>query len=133
MTVWLHSLVLIKLKSIYSELIVANHAVESNGEQLKMYFGGMAGTGKSQMIKALTYFLLSEKKSYRLICLAPTDAAAALIGGSTYHLVLGINRESKKEVLASLIAAKAKLQNVDYILIDEISMVDCHTLYTICA
>ena len=28
--------------------IVANHAVESNGEQLKMYLGGMAGTSKSR-------------------------------------------------------------------------------------
>ena len=36
--------------------IVANHAVESNGEQLKMYLGEMAGTGKSQVIKALTHF-----------------------------------------------------------------------------
>ena len=27
--------------------IAANHAIESNGEQLKVYLGGMAGTGKS--------------------------------------------------------------------------------------
>ena len=27
--------------------IVANHAIESNGEQLKIYLGGMARTGKS--------------------------------------------------------------------------------------
>ena len=27
--------------------IVANHAIESTGEQLKMHLGGMAGIGKS--------------------------------------------------------------------------------------
>jgi predicted AAA+ superfamily ATPase len=36
--------------------IVANHAVSSNPEQLKMYMGGMGGTGKSQVIKALMHF-----------------------------------------------------------------------------
>ena len=35
--------------------------------------------------------------------------------------------------MASLIAARAKLQNVECIFIDEASMVDCHALYTICA
>ncbi|KAH8084927.1 hypothetical protein BXZ70DRAFT_875348, partial [Cristinia sonorae] len=33
--------------------IVANHVVEDSGDQLRMYIGGMAGTGKSQVIKAL--------------------------------------------------------------------------------
>ena len=100
--------------------IVANHAVESNGEQLKMYLGGMAGTGKSQVIKALSHFFATRKESYRFMCLAPTGAAAALIGGSTYHSVLGVNRSAKKEVLAALIQTRAKLQNVDYVFVDEI-------------
>ena len=69
------------------------------------------------MIKALSYFFAKWEESYRLICLASTDAAAALIGGSTYHSVLGTNKEFKKKVLASLIATRAKLQNVDYILL----------------
>ncbi len=113
--------------------IVANHAVESNGEQLKMYLGGMAGTGKSQVIKALGHFFAERKKSYRFMCLASTGAAAALIGGSTYYSVLCVNRSAKKEVMATLIQARAKLQNVDYVFVDEISMVDCHALYTICS
>ncbi|KDR80495.1 hypothetical protein GALMADRAFT_62280 [Galerina marginata CBS 339.88] len=31
--------------------IVGNHSVESKSEQLRMYLGGMGGTGKSQVIK----------------------------------------------------------------------------------
>ena len=36
--------------------IVANHAVTPGAEQLLMYVGGMGGTGKSQVIKALMDF-----------------------------------------------------------------------------
>jgi len=35
--------------------IISNHAVSSKGEQLKMYIGGMGGTGKSQVIKAVLF------------------------------------------------------------------------------
>ena len=33
--------------------IIANHATKKNADQLRMYFGGMGGTGKSQVIQAL--------------------------------------------------------------------------------
>ena len=36
--------------------IIANHASTEKPEQLLMYIGGMAGTGKSQVIKAQTAF-----------------------------------------------------------------------------
>ena len=36
--------------------IVAQHACLSQSDQLKMYLGGMGGTGKSQVIKALMHF-----------------------------------------------------------------------------
>ena len=52
--------------------VVANHAVQSSGEHLKMYLGGMAGTAKSQVIKALTHFFAERGESYRFMCLAPT-------------------------------------------------------------
>ena len=83
-----------------------------------MYLDEMVKTLKSQIIKALTYFFAKQEESYRLICLA-----------STYHLVLGISKESQKELLASLIAARAKLQNVDYIFIDQIGMVESVTVF----
>jgi len=36
--------------------IIANHASSQEPEQLMMYMGGMAGTGKSQLIKTLMAF-----------------------------------------------------------------------------
>jgi hypothetical protein len=52
--------------------IIANHATMNNPEQLKMYIGGMGGTGKSRVIKALISFFESRNESHRIIVVAPT-------------------------------------------------------------
>ena len=44
--------------------IVANHASSKNQEQLTMYLGGMGGTGKSQVIKALITFFERRNESH---------------------------------------------------------------------
>jgi hypothetical protein len=36
--------------------IVSNHVADPGAKQLKMYIGGMDGTGKSQVLKALMKF-----------------------------------------------------------------------------
>jgi len=64
--------------------------------QLKMYLGGMGGTGKSQVIKALIYFFEKHNESHRILILAPTGSAAALLNGSTYHSILGITIAGNK-------------------------------------
>ena len=60
-----------------------------------MYISGMEGTGKSQVIKALTSFFERQNESHHIIITAPTGTAVALVGGSTYHSILGINNESE--------------------------------------
>ena len=64
-----------------------------NPDQLKMYLGGKGGTGKSQVIKALTDFFEMNNEKHRIILLAPTGPAAALLSGSTYHSALGIKSD----------------------------------------
>ena len=114
--------------------IVANHATQDNPEQLKMYIGGMAGTGKSQVIKALIQFFSLQKQQHRFVILGPTGTAAALNNGSTYHSFLGIqisashNQKAENIAIAQL---KERLQGVDYIFLDEVSMLACHDLYKI--
>jgi len=44
--------------------IIANHSVYDAADQLKMYIGGMAGTGKSQVIKALIKFFERKQQSF---------------------------------------------------------------------
>jgi hypothetical protein len=116
--------------------IVANHATTRRSRQLKMYLGGMGGTGKSQVLKALTAFFNKRKESHRIMILAPTGTAAALLNGSTYHSALGIpidNAEDMRNNFTVLAQVRARLDGVDYIFLDEISMVACHSLYKISA
>jgi hypothetical protein len=70
--------------------IIANHAVGSKTEQLKMYIRGMGGTGKTQVIKALIQLFTPRNESHRFIVLGPTGTSAALLNGSTYHSYLGV-------------------------------------------
>ncbi|KAG5220667.1 ATP-dependent DNA helicase [Salix suchowensis] len=59
--------------------IVANHSVAENSGQLKMYIGGMGGTGKSQVLKALVHLFESRNESHKLLVVAPTANAACLL------------------------------------------------------
>ena len=113
--------------------IIATHAINVDSPQLCMYIGGMAGTGKSQIIRCLIEFFTLRQQSHRLVITAPTGSAAALIGGSTYHSMLGIIPGQSYINETALAKVKSRLQGADYIFIDEISMVDLVSLYKISA
>ena len=69
------------------------------------------------------------------MCIAPTDAAAAFIGGSTYHHVLSFTLFDKSEPSSSHVSATAAIDNlhgVEYIFLDELSMISNNELYRIC-
>ncbi|PPQ73348.1 hypothetical protein CVT24_012186 [Panaeolus cyanescens] len=110
--------------------IIANHAAAPYSEQLLMHLGGMGGTGKSCVIHSLVHFFHERREPYRFVLLGPTGTSAALIGGSTYHSFLGLGRScrSKSSKLQSLEELRERLRGVDYILLDEMSMVSCDHL-----
>ena len=108
--------------------IVANHVTSASPKQLLMYMGGMGGTGKSQVIKALKDFFCKRNEGYKFLVLAPTGPAAAQINGSTYHSVLCMRWNSIKKALET---ARENLTGVEYIFIDELSMVSCYDFYKI--
>ncbi|TFK63277.1 hypothetical protein BDN72DRAFT_776049, partial [Pluteus cervinus] len=105
--------------------IVANHMTNPYAMQLKMYIGGPAGTGKSQVLKALMSFLESQGRKHEFLILAPTGSAAALLNGSTYHSALNINDYTHDQNYNQL------SEDVRYIFIDEISMISGCELYRI--
>ncbi|KAF8231080.1 hypothetical protein L208DRAFT_1471534, partial [Tricholoma matsutake] len=113
--------------------IIANHSCSSSFEQLKMHIGGMGGTGKSQVLKALIDFFKHKKESHQFVVVAPTGSAAALLSGSTYHYMFGINdfETGCRAVHLQLAEVKQILQGVDYIFMDEVSMLSCKDLYRI--
>ena len=112
--------------------IIANHAVGPKTEQLTMYLGGMGGTGKSEVIKALIHFFKERNELHRFVVLGPTGTSAALLGGSTYHSFLGVfltGMSDKRNQATSIAQVKARLDGVDYIFQDEVSMLACHEMY----
>ena len=108
--------------------IIANHVVSPNPERLRMCISGMGGTGKTQVIKALSSFFILRKEAHCFIIVAPTETAAALLGGSTYHSMFGINERMSSNRIGNV---KAKLIGVEYVFFDEVSMLSARDLFRI--
>src|SRR6202034_899058 len=96
-----------------------------------MYMGGMGGTGKSQVIKALMHFFKLRNESHHFAVLAPTGTAAALLNGSTYHLFLGVPIDGlgMRNETTNIAQVQERIEGVDYFFLDEISMVACQEFY----
>ena len=113
--------------------IAAKHVLGRETSQLKMYIGGMGGTGKTQVLKAIATLLERRGEKHRLIVMAPTGTAAALLGGSTYHYILGMREGDNNKLTAKrMVQIKERLEGVDLIFFDEVSMLSCMDMYKIC-
>lgn len=113
--------------------IVANHACSPDSDQLKMNIAGMAGTGKTRVLEALVEFFKQRNESHRLTIVAPTGSAAALLKGSTYHSMFGINSDGRKTTNIQLAQVRSRLEGVKYVFLDEVSMLSCRDMYLISA
>ncbi len=114
--------------------IVSQHAGMPGADQLTMYVGGMGGTGKTRVLNTLNVYFKEQGESHRLTVIAPTGTAAALINGSTYHFMVGINECNGDSISKrSLSEVKGHLQGVNYVFLDEVSMLSCMDLYKISA
>jgi hypothetical protein len=111
--------------------IIANHSCSDCPEQLKMHIAGMAGTGKTQVLFALTQFFFQKGEAHHLVIVAPTGSADALLGDSTYYYMFGINSDGHKTTRVQLAQIKSHLQGVDYVFLDEVSMLSCQNMYKI--
>lgn len=118
--------------------LLANHASTPQSEPLRMYIAGMGGTGKSRVFEAIVRFFSLRNEDFRYLILGPTGSTAALVNGSTYHSVFHIPRSKKdtnsddlggfRNEAAMIAAVNDRIQGVEYILLDEISMVSCSDL-----
>src|SRR5215510_410115 len=84
--------------------IVADHACKPAAEKLKMYIGGMGGTGKTQVLKALVKFFKLRNELHRFVVVAPTGTAAALLAGSMYHSLFGLGERADDLIPKNLLA-----------------------------
>ncbi|CAF1593397.1 unnamed protein product, partial [Adineta steineri] len=71
------------------------HKGTNNGQRI-MCIPGCGGTGKSQLIRAVTKYFLITKRMQMMRKLALTGIAAAKTGGMTIHSFLGEQRNSGK-------------------------------------
>ncbi|KIJ30973.1 hypothetical protein M422DRAFT_128589, partial [Sphaerobolus stellatus SS14] len=111
--------------------IVGNHIYQNRQDPLKMYIGKMAGTGKSQVIKAIKYYFMTCKEGHRFEVVVPTGSAAVW-WFNLYHSLLGFReKEEGKVSRTSLSHVKERLKHCSYILLDEVSMLSCRDLYKI--
>ena len=113
--------------------IVAHHSIMPLSDQLKMYIGGIGGTGKSRVISAISNYFVHNNERFRFVIVAPTGSAAALLGGSTYHSMFGINDKTGKVSEKNLAQIRTQLEGIDYVFFDEVSMLSAHDLYKISA
>ncbi|CAM4955810.1 unnamed protein product [Rotaria socialis] len=118
----------------YAFMIVTSHLDDENqihtgsaDNQLLMCVPGCGGTGKSQLIRAITQYFQLTKRGKLLRKLAPTSIAVAEIDGLTVHSFLGESRKSsKKKQTRAFRPGETKLENelrhAKYLIIHEISM-----------
>jgi ATP-dependent exoDNAse (exonuclease V) alpha subunit len=104
--------------------IVAQHSQSDNKKPLRMYLGRAGGTGKSRVINAQQDFSKSHGQERRFRLASYTGVAARNISGMTLHaaLMLGGQYRSAKSAKAKR-ELMAMWEGIDYLFIDEISMV----------
>ncbi|KAG1839846.1 hypothetical protein C8R48DRAFT_552699, partial [Suillus tomentosus] len=113
--------------------LIVNHSVQTSSDPLRMFLGGAGGTGKSRVITAVEDFFKRRNERHRFHLASYMGVAARNISGMTLHSALLLNQrrskgskgKSKRDLVASM------WQNVDYLLIDEVSMIGCNFLLQI--
>ncbi|CAF4349241.1 unnamed protein product [Rotaria sp. Silwood2] len=101
-----------------------------NNGQLIMCIPGCGGTGKSQLIRALSKYFLITKRMQMMRKLASTGIAAAEVGSMTIHSFLGEQRNSGKPrtIKPGDLKLEKEWRFVEDLLIDEMSMVGLNLL-----
>ena len=94
-------------------------------DQLFMYTGGSAGTGKSHILHAIMALLSTTNSAHIIKICAFTGSAAALIGGETIHHLFGMNiiNQHTNFTDKQLSNLRDTFSNAKYTFIDEISFV----------
>lgn len=103
-------------------ILVASRVTTPNSPPLRMYLGGVGGTGKSQVIKALVAYFALRNEPHRFRVMAPTGSAAAQVDGSTYHSMFGFGKGQGELSRKRLALLKDLHGPTDLYLLDEISM-----------
>lgn len=109
--------------------LVATKSMGPAGNSLRLYIGGSAGTGKSRVLNVLRDFFEQRNQARRFRVCCYMGIAARNVGGMTLHAALSMNDRSKnKSSEKSNSALMAMWEGVDFLFIDEVSMISCRFL-----
>lgn len=111
--------------------IVSGHSLKTRPDPLRMYLGGPGGTGKSRVINALKDFFERRNQGRRFRLASYTGVAAKNISGMTLHTALSLNQRSKGTRGKTHHDLVAMWEGVDYLFIDEVSMIGCNLMLQI--
>ena len=111
--------------------IVANHTTLEKPDQLLMYLGGPGGMGKSRVVNALRDFFGLRNQARRFRLAAYTGVAARNIGGATLHALLQMNESGRQASAKGKRDLAAMWDGVEYLFVDEVSMIGCEFLHNI--
>lgn len=111
--------------------MVASHSLQETPSQLLMYLGGPGGTGKSRVVNALRDFFHIRSQARRFRLAAFTGVAARNIGGATLHSLLQMNESGRRGGAKTQMDLSAMWEGVDYLFIDELSMLGCEMLHNV--
>jgi hypothetical protein len=117
------------VEKVLTEILnCTNHPYDqSQRRQTLLYVGGEGGVGKSQIIKATAAAMDLIHRKNEIVLMAPTGAAADVIGGSTYHTSLGISLNRYRRTGVGQRVCRLWSQKT-VMIIDEVSMVDLSAL-----
>jgi hypothetical protein len=95
--------------------------------QLLQYIWGAIGTCTTQIIKAIKEYFLKTNNKNKLRITTYTTNVVLLIGGTTIHSLLGLSID-KNTIINKSKTISDSWSNIQFMIIDEISMVGCTIL-----
>ncbi|CAF0979608.1 unnamed protein product [Brachionus calyciflorus] len=117
----------------YKQSICCKLFLNSESTQKLIYLGGNGGVGKSRVINAIEFFFNFNKRKDAVRICAFTGTAANLVNGKTIHSTFKIKYKSNEndEYIYLNFDDKTAWNKVEYLIIDEISMVSLNLLANI--
>ena len=112
--------------------MIITQVINPDCELLSMIITGTARTGKSHIIHAAHDFLARRNESYQFCLCLFTGIAAQNIDGITLHSALSLSVFRGHTLLSKTCENLVKMwANVDFLFVDEYSMIGCRLTYKI--
>ena len=113
-------------------MIAEQSLLNRNADPLRMLLIGPGGTGKSRVIDAVREFFNKSNQKRRLRLASYTGVAARNISGMTLHAALCLNQRARRTASNKTQRDLVNMwEGVDFLLVDEISMIGCSMLLQI--